>query len=148
ILFLIESGVPADRICAITFTNKAAREMANRIGGGQGAFIGTFHALGARILRKDAYNFGREANFAIFDDHDSFDLLKKIVKKYLAEGKIGKKDTPAFFAGKISELKNLDRQAGKSTEEIVVEVARDYEEALRRNNAFDFDDLIEKPVTL
>src|SRR5438105_2870856 len=87
IVHLIASGIPPERICAITFTNKASQEMVNRVTimldsrakGRQGGapYIGTFHSLGARILRRECRIFGREPNFAIFDDHDSFDLIKK-----------------------------------------------------------------------
>ena len=151
IAYLIGAGIPPSRICAITFTNKAAKEMLRRLppAARRGAFIGTFHSLGARILRRECKVFGREPNFVIFDDHDSFDLLKKVLK----EGKgLGKKDTPAFFAGKISEMKNVDAPAdAKESPErraLVKDVAHNYEEALARNNAFDFDDLIQKPVAL
>ena len=88
---------------------------------------------------------GRTPNFGIFDDHDSFDLLKKIVK--------GMKEKPTFFAKTISAFKNLnnaqDSLKGSSEEnDRVLSVFQKYEEALGRNNAFDFDDLIQKPVAL
>jgi DNA helicase-2/ATP-dependent DNA helicase PcrA len=123
-------------------------------------YIGTFHSLGARILRSECRVFGREPNFVIFDDHDSFDLIKKAVKATITPKKVedlGKKRpgqaTPALFAQKISELKNLsaeDVEAGmdaKKKEELR-QIFRAYEAALQRNNAFDFDDLIEKPVAM
>ncbi len=85
IAYFIEQGMRPERICAITFTNKAAKEMVERVGRIQDAsqgkpFIGTFHSLGARILRKECRSLGRDFNFTIFDDHDSFDVLKKILK--------------------------------------------------------------------
>jgi len=74
-------------------------------------YIGTFHSLGATILRHEFRAFGRDANFVIFDDHDSFDLVKKSVKKILpkeeAKASARKKGVPVFFAQRISELKNL-----------------------------------------
>ncbi len=166
IAYLIKTGTPPERICAITFTNKAAQEMKERalravqtagaaqsgnLGRGE-PLIATFHSLGARILRKEFRTFGRAANFAIFDDHDSFDLVKKIIKGYLTKEK-SKKDTPAFFAQKISEMKNMDgaRERMKESAErkmLIQAVFNDYEAALARNNAFDFDDLIQKPVEL
>ena len=141
IAYLIETGMPAGRICAITFTNKAAEEMKNRVGNRE-PFIGTFHSLGARILRKECRAFGRDPNFAIFDDHDSFGLVKKITKK-----------TPALFARKISEMKNVDNALLRAKEPPeravpVQNVFDEYEAALARNNAFDFDDLIQKSVAL
>ena len=78
-------------------------------------YIGTFHSLGARILRKECRLLGREPNFAIFDDHDSFDLVKKAVKGISLAKKltmrttprsVKKDEAPAFFAQKISEIKN------------------------------------------
>lgn len=115
--------------------------------GREGPFIGTFHSLGARILRKECRAFGRTPNFVIFDDHDAFDLVKKIVKGSLT------KERPAFFARKISEMKNLDGALVRTKEsaerrELVAAIFKKYEVALARNNAFDFDDLIGKPVAL
>lgn len=117
-------------------------------------YVGTFHSLGARILRSECRVFGREPNFVIFDDHDSFDLIKKAVKSVLL--KPSKRQTPAFFAAQISELKNIDvGEAQKkdswrdpADEDATQKVFAAYEAALARNNAFDFDDLIEKPVAM
>src|SRR6185295_15900741 len=85
ILHFIKEGIPPARICAITFTNKAAAEMAHRIAGNisptNRPFIGTFHSLGAKILRRECGAFERKPNFTIFDDHDSFDVLKKLLKQ-------------------------------------------------------------------
>lgn len=163
IIHLIETGTPPERICAITFTNKAAKEMAKRVGR-EGPFLGTFHSLGAKILRKECRLVGRDTNFAIFDDHDSFDLVKKAVKAVLPPkkededdgilGKKNKKETPVYFAKKISELKNLGklmpeaRPTPPEKESQIQRVFEKYEAALARNNAFDFDDLIEKTVTI
>jgi DNA helicase-2/ATP-dependent DNA helicase PcrA len=163
IIHLIETGTPPERICAITFTNKAAKEMAKRVNR-TGPFLGTFHSLGAKILRKECRLAGRDPNFAIFDDHDSFDLVKKAVKAILPPKKEdeddgilakkkNKKDTPVYFAKKISELKNLGKllpEARPSAEKEaqIRRVFEKYEAALERNNAFDFDDLIEKTVLI
>jgi len=175
ICYLIETGTAPDRICAITFTNKAAKEMLHRVDAmrlgkksGPEPLISTFHSLGARILRKECRLLGRTPNFAIFDDHDSFDLIKKAVKSVVPkppkddEGgrqTINKKEAPVFFAQKISEIKNKDgaleefRAAAKTghdakTASNILSVFEKYEAALARNNAFDFDDLIEKVVAL
>lgn len=181
----IKEGMDPRKICAITFTNKAAKEMENRAlkllspkalkptlpasglrgFGTSGPFIGTFHALGAKILRKEARLLGRGKNFTIFDDHDSFDLIKKIAKKLvpkkpgtLAEksGKQPARDTktPSFFTQKISEIKNKKlflTDLGKSArpqDALAAQAFGLYEKNLEENNAFDFDDLIEKPVQL
>ena len=163
IIHLIETGTPPERICAITFTNKAAKEMAKRVNR-TGPFLGTFHSLGAKILRKECRLAGRDPNFAIFDDHDSFDLVKKAVKAVLPPKKEdedndilvkkkNKKDTPVYFAKKISELKNLGKLLPEARPNVdkeaqVRHVFEKYEAALERNNAFDFDDLIEKTVLI
>ena len=133
------------------------------VGGGRSAnapYIGTFHSLGARILRQECRVFHREPNFAIFDDHDSSDLIKKAIKEAFpnnAKQKGRDKKAPAVFARKISEMKNIDarREIEKNANEDRAEEKREiniiynaYEAALQRNNAFDFDDLIEKPVAL
>jgi DNA helicase II / ATP-dependent DNA helicase PcrA len=188
ILHLISTGTRPERICAITFTNKAAKEMLNRVKAlrpeglaGSEPLISTFHSLGARILRKECRFLGRTPNFAIFDDHDSFDLVKKAVKSVLpkpprdqyggGQEKINKKETPSFFAQRISEIKNKDgaleelkslagitKEAARTsvisaridvaTAKNIVAVFEKYEAALSRNNAFDFDDLIEKVTEL
>lgn len=125
-------------------------------------YIGTFHSLGARILRSECRVFGREPNFIIFDDHDSFDLIKKAVKTVVAPPpaktdddsgfgssavkKKAAKEAPTLFARKISEMKNIDSTDAK--DEKVRRVFELYEAALQRNNAFDFDDLIQKPVAM
>jgi DNA helicase-2/ATP-dependent DNA helicase PcrA len=163
IVYLIEQGISPDRICAITFTNKAAKEMMARVAsygvqfpGGRGPLLATFHSLGARILRKECRAFARTPDFTIFDDHDSFELLKKILKSALGpEQKKAKdkKNAPAFFAQKISMLKNMDgsletMKESADRKNLIASVFEKYEAALARNNAFDFDDLIQKPVLL
>jgi DNA helicase-2/ATP-dependent DNA helicase PcrA len=167
----METGMPPERICSITFTNKAAKEMAKRVNEGyplpktaaNAPFLGTFHSLGAKILRKECRLAGRTPNFTIFDDHDSFDLVKKAVKAVLPPkrddeedgplSKKNKKDTPVYFAKKISELKNLGALLPEARPSVdkdaqIHRVFEKYELALERNNAFDFDDLIEKVVTI
>ena len=127
-------------------------------------YIGTFHSFGAKVLRRECRLLGREPNFAIFDDHDSFDLIKKAVKG-ISRGKrddeeapsmpAKKNEAPAFFAQKIAEIKNdVFMKIGRGTqissekESQIKTVFDAYEAALVRNNAFDFDDLIQKPVLL
>jgi DNA helicase-2/ATP-dependent DNA helicase PcrA len=176
----MESGMPPERICSITFTNKAAKEMAKRVrdgypilkalktssSGGKEPFLGTFHSLGAKILRQECRSVGRTPNFTIFDDHDSFDLVKKAVRIVIPPkkddeddgfltnaAKKNKKDTPVYFAKKISELKNLGKllpeiRPSVDKEAQVKRVFEIYETSLERNNAFDFDDLIEKTVAI
>jgi len=152
ILYLLEGGAEANKICAITFTNKAAREMKERLANsnsstpkGISPFLGTFHSFGARILRANAKLLGRTNEFTIFDEGDSFSLLKKIVKPYPQAKKLG----AAFFRNEISRLKDGTKISKEDEQgELVHEIYAAYEAALKKNNAFDFDDLIYKPVML
>lgn len=162
ISYLIENGIPPWKICAITFTNKAAKEMADRtrltLGSTKGPFIGTFHSLGARILREECRVLERKPNFTIFDDHDSFNLIKKAVKSALPKNETDdkskkEKEAPALFAQGISKIKNMnnadiDLEPSDEKKIATQKVFQKYESALIENNAFDFDDLIEKAVAV
>ncbi|MFI8593940.1 ATP-dependent helicase [Microbacterium sp. NPDC078428] len=147
------------QILAITFTNKAAAEMRERVGAligdtARGMWISTFHSACVRILRREAENFGFKTSFTIYDSGDSRALVKRLVKEHEAD-RYGL--TPAAVQGKISKLKNeladaesYARTANMSdpAERVFVEVFADYQRALTRANAFDFDDLIAQTVYL
>ena len=148
------------QILAITFTNKAAAEMRERVEdlmGGEvagGMWISTFHSACVRILRREAERFGYVSGFTIYDSADSRALLKRIIKESEADS-YG--FTPANTSAKISRLKNelQDAASYRATanesdprERIFVEIFHEYEQQLRRANAFDFDDLIGQTVHL
>src|SRR6478609_3411010 len=147
------------QILAITFTNKAAGEMRERVrqlvgDSAQGMWISTFHSACVRILRREADQFGFTKSFTIYDSGDSRALIKRLVKEHEADA-FGL--TPAGTQSRISKLKNeladaesYARQANMSdpAERIFVELFADYQRQLQRANAFDFDDLIGQTVYL
>jgi DNA helicase-2/ATP-dependent DNA helicase PcrA len=147
------------QILAITFTNKAATEMRERVEAliGQaadGMWISTFHSACVRILRREAENFGFTKNFTIYDSGDSRALLKRIIKSLDADT-LG--FTPANAAAKISKLKNeladVDSYARGANlsdpqETVFLEIFRQYTRELNTAIAFDFDDLIGQVVYL
>ena len=155
---LMEKGVAPWHILAITFTNKAAREMAERVHAlagmeSQEAWISTFHACCARILRRDIEKLGYKRHFAIYDEGDTQSVIKSVLKALnLSE----KEYPPKALRGIISEAKNrmltpmewLRETDGDHRSQNLYEVYRAYEAALRGNNALDFDDLLIKTLEL
>jgi DNA helicase II / ATP-dependent DNA helicase PcrA len=155
---LIESGVAANKILAVTFTNKAAREMGERIEflirgqKGPKPTIGTFHSVSVRILRREAALLGYDSSFVIYDDADQLSLMRTLLKE---RGIDPKELNPRAVLGAISGAKNElltpERYAELAQgffQERVSELYRAYQIALRRAGAMDFDDLIMQTVRL
>jgi len=154
---LISEGVPASRILAVTFTNKAAREMRERIEEMVGdeakhLWMGTFHSMCARLLRMNGHAIGIDRNFVIYDDGDQMTAVKEIIKRQHLDPKA---TPPRNILGEISRAKErlqgperYAEQASGYFERVVAGVYKEYNEALRRANALDFDDILFYSVRL
>ncbi len=158
IAYLInEAGVMPSNILAITFTNKAAKEMKSRVYKQVGDLanfiqVSTFHAFGLKIIRENAKLLGYESNFVILDSDDSLSVIKKILKEKDIDPKIF---NPKAIKNKISSSKNelispeaYSKFAIGEFEKITLDVYKRYEAILAVNNSVDFDDLLLLPIKL
>ncbi len=153
IVRLIEEGVPPGQILAITFTNKAAGEMASRVESllpGRNVWVSTFHRLCARLLRRDAAAVGLAPNFTILDTADQSQLIKGILtdlnadSKHFKPGRILHRISQAKYHLQTPETFALAAQdrRGDQLDQLVARVYAAYEEMLLKANAVDFDDLL------
>ena len=158
IAYLIESvGLPPEHILAVTFTNKAAQEMAQRVHSiisvdSSKLNIGTFHSICAGILRKHIHHLGYDNNFTIYDQKDAISVVKNVI---LNMGLDIKQFEPKYFYYLISNAKNqllsykdIDKLNSSYVDEKVSEVYREYQNTLRESNCLDFDDLLILPLEL
>jgi DNA helicase-2/ATP-dependent DNA helicase PcrA len=153
-----QAGIGLHSILAVTFTNKAAREMKERLDGILGAgraaalTVGTFHSLCSRFLRRDIIHLGRERDFAIYDADDQQRLMKRVLKDLNLDEK---KNPPRAIQSVISSAKNelvdveeFARGARTHFDEVAARCFKRYQELLREANALDFDDLLVETVRL
>jgi DNA helicase II / ATP-dependent DNA helicase PcrA len=154
---MAEKHVAPWNILAITFTNKAAREMKERVqallgGAAEEIWISTFHSMCVRILRRDIDRIGIDRNFSILDTTDQLSVVKNILKEKNIDPK---KFEPRAILGTISNAKNelltpekFAKKASSYYEKIVSDVYEEYQKRLLRNHALDFDDLIMTTIQL
>lgn len=157
IINLIEKGIRPQNILAITFTNKAAGEMRERLYksntlGVENVFVGTFHSFGLKIIRENLDKLNLDRNFTILDSDDVISIIKKIMK---SNGIDPKNVNPSYVKNRISYIKNellSDKEItlyfSESNEEVISQIYREYCDILNKNNSVDFDDLLLLPTRL
>lgn len=154
---LIYGGVYAQNILAITFTNKAANEMRERLRNFDvkdvdKVFVGTFHSFGLKIVRENLELLNLDRNFTILDSDDVLSIIKKILKNNNIDPK---SVSPSYVKNRISYIKNellsereISLYFSDNNESIVVDIYNEYQEILKKNNSVDFDDLLLLPTKL
>lgn len=152
-----ERGINPKNIVAITFTNKAAKEMKERIIKQVGSIgydiqISTFHSFGLRIIKENYERLGYDKNFTILDSDDSLTVIKKVLKELNVDTS---RCNPKFIKNRISSCKNemvtpdkYKNFVNDEISDITYKTYKKYQETLLRNNSLDFDDLLVKPIEL
>jgi len=157
VAYLIEHGVDPSSILLLTFTNKAAKEMSSRVEtvlgpSARGIWGGTFHSIGARLLRSYAEDLGYRSNFSILDQEDSRDLIKAVMKDLSIDPKARRFPTAKVVGDVLSYARNTQNSIGDVLEvkypnfqaflSDIEEIAKQYHQRKKQANAMDFDDLL------
>ncbi|MDO4296513.1 MAG: DNA helicase PcrA [bacterium] len=159
IAYLIEEkAVNPWNIMAITFTNKAAQEMRERVDkligfGSESIWVSTFHSSCVRILRRHIEPLGFDTNFTIYDTDDQKTLMKQVIKKLNLDPKMYKEKAMLGYISKakdelISPKEFMEQAEGDYRKQQIAQIYKEYQTMLKENNALDFDDLIVKTVEL
>jgi len=157
IAYLVRHGTPARHIAALTFTNKAAREMKSRVGKLlsdkelRGLTVSTFHSLGLEILREEHMALGLKKNISIFDEHDRLALTKELIKHGSGNWDLDEAESHIWRIGRWKNLFVTPERAiaeGPGDEQPVARLYAEYVRHMKSYNAVDFDDLILLPVLL
>ena len=154
IAYLIEQGISPDNILAITFTNKAAKEMKDRVMKliGTDAYliqISTFHSLGLKLLKENYKYLGYDKNFVILDSDDTLTVVKKIMKDMNLNPKYyNAKDIRNKISSAKNEMISVSKFSSIEYDSKIVELYKRYENKLKINNSVDFDDLLVLPIKL
>lgn len=159
VAYLIQKGIPPENILAVTFTNKAANEMKERIvkllkdiKGTKNPTIGTFHSICARILRREAKSLGYSPDFVIYDEKDSLGLIKRVMEELeISQEQFKPRTVQENISAAKNELIDTKTYAENSRgyfEETISKIYHLYQEKLKEMKALDFDDLIRLVVLL